>query len=453
MQDFNHVSLSQLNAMIREAIEMNFLDEIWLVAEIAEMRIAGAGHCYLDLVEKRDNRIVARMRANIWKFQYDRIASRFFASTGSNLQKGMKVLFSVSISFHEQYGISLVVKNIDPSYSLGDLERKKKEIIQQLTKEGLVDKNSQLELEIVPKKIAVVSSETAAGYGDFMNQLNNNSGGYLFEVELFQSTMQGDGVEASIINNLKVVRKGDFDCVVIIRGGGASLDLAGFDNYNLGKAIAEFPIPVLTGIGHERDETIADIVSHTKLKTPTAVAEFLIEKMQNFEEYYLGLKEALVFFAREKVAQHKAFLQKCSFDVKSNTQKVLEQNRLLLTSISSELPFQIKTFLTKKRQGNIQALSTIFAAKNKLINDQRSQLMRYESVLKILPKQTLIRKESNLKLIEKTINLIHPDNVLKRGYALVMKEGKVLTESRKLSKGDEVEIKLRDGITKTKIIE
>ncbi len=287
MQDFNHVSLSQLNAMIREAIEMNFLDEIWLVAEIAEMRIAGAGHCYLDLVEKRENRIVARMRANIWKFQYDRITSRFFAATGSSLQKGMKVLFSVSISFHEQYGISLVVKNIDPSYSLGDLERKKKEIIQQLTKEGLVGKNGQLELEIVPKKIAIISSETAAGYDDFLNQLNNNSGGYLFEVQLFQSTMQGDGVEGSIINNLEVIRKDDFDCVVIIRGGGASLDLAGFDNYNLGKAIAEFPIPVLTGIGHERDETIADIVSHTKLKTPTAVAEFLIEKMQNFEEYYM----------------------------------------------------------------------------------------------------------------------------------------------------------------------
>lgn len=439
--------------MIREAIEMNFMEEVWLVAEIAEMRIAGAGHCYLDLVEKKDNRIVARMRANIWKFQYDRIATQFFAATGSSLQKGMKVLFAVSISFHEQYGISLVVKNVDASYSLGDLERKKKEIIQRLTKEGLINVNSSLELELVPKRIAIISSETAAGYGDFINQLQNNSGGYLFETKLFQSTMQGDNVGASILSNLSLINQDDFDCVVIIRGGGASLDLAGFDDYELGKGIAEFPLPILTGIGHERDETIADIVSHTKLKTPTAVAEFLIEKMLNFEEYYSGLKEALVFFTREKIVQNRAVLQRFSFTVKSSSQKILGKNRVGLSVMSNELPIMVKQFLNRKKQNNRDFVRSISTSKTALINEQRKEITRLASVVKMLPKQLIVREEANLKLIERTVKLIHPDNVLKRGYAMIVKDGKVLTESKQLKAGDEVDIKLRDGVTKTKIIQ
>ncbi len=226
MNNFNNISLSQLNGLIREALEINFMDEIWLVAEIAEMRIAGAGHCYLDLVEKKEDKIVARIRANIWKFQYERIATNFFNATGSNLQKGMKVLFSVSLNFHEQYGISLVVKNIDPNYSIGDLERKKKEIIQRLTQDNLLHKNSELDLDLVPKRIAVISSETAAGYGDFMNQISNNNRGYKFQTELFKSVMQGIGVEDSLIKNLSSISISNYDCIVIIRGGGASLDLA-----------------------------------------------------------------------------------------------------------------------------------------------------------------------------------------------------------------------------------
>lgn len=453
MPDQDYLSLSQLNGLIREAIEMNFMDEVWLVAEIAEMRVAGAGHCYLDLVEKRENRIVARIRANIWKFQYDRIAANFFVSTGSALQKGMKVLFSVSVSFHEQYGVSLVVKNVDPSYSLGDLERRKKEIITQLTKEGLLDINASLELELVPKRIAIVSSETAAGYGDFMNQLINNQGGYLFETKLFQTTMQGDQVESSVIDSMKKIDVHEFDCVVIIRGGGASLDLAGFDTYNLGKFIAEFPLPVLTGIGHERDETIADLVAHIKLKTPTAVAEFLIEKMQSFEEYYIGLKDALVYFSREKLNINKSKLQQLSFKTKSGTQKVLEKNRLVLSSIKSDLPRISKAYLKSKKQDLNNIVGDIAESKSVMINQQERKLLRYESVLRMLPKQMIANQKSRLKLNERTLSLVHPDNVLKRGYAMLLKDGKVLTSVDQLKKGVEVDLKLRDGIKKTKIIE
>lgn len=453
MENFDHLSLSQLNGMIREAIEMNFLDEVWLVAEIAELRVAGAGHCYLDLVEKRENRIVARMRANIWKFQYDRIASCFFSATGSTLQKGMKVLFSVSVSFHEQYGVSLVVKNIDPNYSLGDLERKKKEIIKKLTQEKLINKNSAIDLELVPKRIAIISSESAAGYGDFMNQLNNNSGGYLFETKLFHSTMQGNAVEQSIIRSLSEIAKEDFDCVVIIRGGGASLDLAGFDNYNLGVAIAKFTLPILTGIGHERDETIADLVSHTKLKTPTAVAEFLIEKMQSFEEYYIGLKEALVYFSREKITQNKVAIRELSHVAKIETQKIIERNKVRLVQIKSELPLTIEAFLKCQKQNLNNSAQGVSVSKSALINEQNKKLSKLASSLKLTSNNILKEQVSNLKLIEKTIKLIHPDNVLKRGYAMIFKDGNVFTSIKDLEKDDEVEIKLRDGIKKSKITE
>jgi exodeoxyribonuclease VII large subunit len=431
MENYNHLSLSQLNGMIRESIEMNFLNEVWLVAEIAEMRIAGAGHCYMDLVEKNEGKILARMKANIWKFQYERIANNFFAATGNSLQRGMKVLLSVNVSFHEQYGVSLVVKNIDANYSLGDLERRKKEIIKELSNQHLIGKNAQLDLALVPKRIAIISSETAAGYGDFMNQLKINPNGYHFETKLFHSTMQGENVAHSVMESLNTISNENFDCVVLIRGGGASLDLAGFDDFQLGKAIANYTIPVLTGIGHERDETIPDLVAHTKLKTPTAVAEFLIEKMSSFEEYYLGLRDALIYFARQKITQKNIVLKELSHATKTATQKGLERNRKRLIEIKSDLPRISAAFLKSKQKKTFQL----------------------ESVLNVSPKQIIQKQDSKLKLIENTIKLIHPANVLRRGYAIVMKEGSVLKSASQLTRGLEVEIKLKDGIKKSKISE
>ena len=431
MKNDNHLSLSQLNGIIRQSIEMSFLNEVWLIAEIAEMRIAGAGHCYMDLVEKNEGKILARMRANIWKFQYERIASSFFAATGNVLQRGMKVLFSVNVTFHEQYGVSLVVKNIDPNYSLGDLERRKKEIINELTVQNLIGKNAQLELALVPKRIAVISSETAAGYGDFMNQLNINSNGYHFETKLFQAKMQGEHVARSVRESLHAISNENFDVVVLIRGGGASLDLAGFDDFELGKAIANYTVPVLTGIGHERDETIPDLVAHTKLKTPTAVAEFLIEKMSSFEEYYIGLRDALTYFTREKIAQNNTVLKELSHATKVATQKGLERNRKRLIEIKSDLPRISDAFFKSKQKKTSQLGLT----------------------LNVLPKQIIQKENAKLKLVENTIKLIHPANVLKRGYAIIMKEGSVVKSVSQLSNGVDVEIKLKDGIKKSKISE
>ena len=332
------ITLSQLNGLIREVFEMNFVEDIWLVAEIAELRVAGAGHCYLELVEKKGEKIVARIKANIWSYQYQRIAMDFFAATNSKLKKGMKVLLSVGLSYHALYGMSLVVKNIDPNYSLGDLERRKKEILDQLKKENLLNRNKRLDLELVPKRVAVISSETAAGYGDFLNQIKNNSSSYFIYLELFTSVMQGDCLGSSIVDSLITIHKRltEFDCVVIIRGGGASLDLAGFDNYDLAKAISRFPLPVVTGIGHERDDTVIDHVSFLKVKTPTAAAEFLLSKFSDFESYYEGLREGLVYYTKERVNRSKVKVKNLSYSLKSSTQKQVEQERLMLTKINDK---------------------------------------------------------------------------------------------------------------------
>ncbi len=278
------------------------MDDVWIVAEIADVKSASSGHCYLELVEKKQDKIIARIKANVWSFQYQKIAMEFYSVTGKHLEKGMQILLLAGVSFHELYGISLVVKNINPTFTLGELERNRKEIILRLEKEGLMQRNKQLELELVPKRIAVISSENAAGYEDFVNQIKNNNKGYCLEISLFSCVMQGEKTESSILSALTGIKNQihNFDSVAIIRGGGASLDLSAFDSYLLAKNIAEFPLPVISGIGHERDFTVVDYVVHTRLKTPTAVAEFYLQQFEEFDEYVSGLKEAF-YWRRKKI--------------------------------------------------------------------------------------------------------------------------------------------------------
>jgi exodeoxyribonuclease VII large subunit len=448
------ITLSQLNGLIQEVFEMNFIEDIWLVAEIAELRVAGAGHCYLELVEKKGEKIVARIRANIWSYQYQRIANDFYAATGSKLQKGMKVLLSIGVSYHALYGISLVVKNIDTNYSLGDLERRKKEILEQLVKENLLDRNRALNLELVPKRIAVISSETAAGFGDFMNQIKNNENSYISTIELFKSIMQGDTLGSSIVGALIKIheRLNEFDCVVIIRGGGASLDLAGFDNYDLAKAVARFPLPVITGVGHERDDTVIDHVSYQKVKTPTAAADFILSKFSDFESYFEGLREGLIYFTKERVTRNKNLVKNLSFSLKNSTQKKVEYERLKLNKIESELPHKGRAFLKGNSSKLLEFGNKIAKGQAVLVARENQKINLLKQRLIFTPKKFLSNKRSEIGIHNKTLKLLHPDNVLNRGYALVYKANSIVTKSRKLQEGDEIKVKMKDGIIKSKII-
>jgi exodeoxyribonuclease VII large subunit len=306
------ISLLELNRSIQEKIKLNFPESLWVVAEISELKINRSGHCYLELIEKDaiNENIIAKSRATIWAYTFRMLKPYFESVTGHELASGLKILIQVTVEFHALYGFNLNITDIDPSYTLGDLARKKAETLRKLEEDGIIHMNKELAFPIVPQKIAVISSETAAGYQDFVHQLTNNKYGYKYYIKLFPSLMQGLQAEESIIDALERIFKNEhfFDIVVLIRGGGSQADLNCFNNYLLAANVAQYPIPVLTGIGHDKDESIVDMVAYQKLKTPTAVAEYIIEKTLDFEQRIDFYKERIYDIAMDFIHHQKTKL-------------------------------------------------------------------------------------------------------------------------------------------------
>ena len=303
MNSENHITLFELNRLVREAIEIEMPDEYWVEAEVAECREA-RGHCYLELIEKDEQTAtpIAKASAKCWASKWAVVRPYFERTTGQRLVAGMKVLLKVYPQFHEAFGFSWIVTDIDPTYTLGDMARQRQAIIRQLKAEGVFDLQKELTLPLFCQRIAVISSETAAGYGDFCHQLDNNPYGFQFETHLFPAIMQGEEVEGSVINALTRIYDQPFDCVVIIRGGGATSDLSGFDTLALAEHVANFPIPIITGIGHERDECILDMVSHIRVKTPTAAAALLIEHLKGVFDAVNQAQERITRAAQQQLA-------------------------------------------------------------------------------------------------------------------------------------------------------
>lgn len=297
------MTLFELNRLVREAIEDSMAREYWVEAEVAECREA-RGHCYLELIEKDEQTAtpIAKASAKCWASKWALVKPYFERTTGQRLVAGMKVLLKVYPQFHEAFGFSWIVTDIDPTYTLGDMARQRQEIIRQLKAEGVFDLQKELTLPLFCQRIAVISSETAAGYGDFCHQLDNNPYGFQFETHLFPAIMQGEEVEGSVINALTRIYDQPFDCVVIIRGGGATSDLSGFDTLALAEHVANFPLPIITGIGHERDECILDMVSHTRVKTPTAAAALLIEHLKGVLDAVEGAQDRITRAAQQQLA-------------------------------------------------------------------------------------------------------------------------------------------------------
>jgi len=283
----DRLTLRQLNLMVQDAIEMQLPDEYWVEAEISECR-ERSGHCYMELIEKDEqtNTPVARASAKCWRQTWQMVSPYFERTTGQPLRAGLKVLFRVYAQFHEAYGFSWIVTDIDPTYTLGDMTRKRQEIIRQLKEEGIFDLQRELHIPLFAKRIAVISAAGAAGYGDFCRQLEENDYGFRFETTLFPAIMQGEQVEVSVIHALNNIyeRTSEFDVICILRGGGATADLSGFDTLALAENVAQFPLPIITGIGHDRDESILDMVSNTRVKTPTAAAALLIDNLKQVLE-------------------------------------------------------------------------------------------------------------------------------------------------------------------------
>lgn len=400
----------------------------WVVAEIAELRVAAKGHCYLDLVEKHDHEIIARLRANIWAYQYRNISSWFESVTSEPLRSGMEVLCRLSVNFHAVFGLSLTITDIDPAYTLGAREKKKRDTIERLRLEGILDMNKMNSLPLVPQRIAVISSPSAAGYGDFINQLESNGFGFKFRLELFPAVMQGDEAPASIISALYRIadREDEFDLVALIRGGGAQLDLDCFDNYDLCAHLAQFPLPVLTGIGHDRDETIADLVAHTKLKTPTAVAEFLIEGMR-------------------------AFLER----LRQNTKRLERMTLAILKQMESELAYFLLEARNKAIFRLLQEAGILDASQATLsriaFNKLKMESQRLPGFSSRIQKALItFLKFENRKLegYETKVGLLDPKRILEKGYALATINGKnIVGIEHLIEPGEEVRI-----ITKTHLL-
>lgn len=391
------ISLLSLSQIIKDTLDEQLLPNYWVVAEIAELKQGTQGHAYLDLVEKEGRQILAKMRANIWSYTYRTIAGKFSFIAGQELKAGMKVLALVSVTFHEVYGFSLNIKDIDPNYTLGERARIRQEILQRLTQEGWMDHNKRLQLPLVPQKIAIISSSTAAGYGDFINQLSNNRFGYRIHHQLFQATLQGTEAPASMINALQQIEdwgKGIFDAVVLIRGGGAALDLDCFDDYALAVKIAQCSYPVLTGIGHERDETIADLVAHTKVKTPTAVAEFLLSGFHHFEELLDSFQKRM----ERAVGQ------------------VLLWEERNIRDIENQLHRAAQTLLLKNNEKLAQSKQKLKALSDQAIRLEGLRLGNLNHMLQRNWTQVVQTENRKIEQLEKDVWRLDPKSFLEKGY-------------------------------------
>lgn len=435
------LTLYELNNLVKEVLECEMPDEYWVEAELSECREA-RGHCYMELIQKdeRNATPIAKASARCWASKWMLVRPYFERTTGQRLHAGMKVLLKVYAQFHEAYGFSWIVTDIDPTYTLGDMARKRQEIIRQLKEEGVFDLQKELQLPLFCQRIAVISSETAAGYGDFCNQLADNPYGFKFETQLFPAIMQGEGVEQSIIDALGRIfseysdysEHSDysdcpFDCVVIIRGGGATSDMSGFDTLALAENVANFPLPIITGIGHDRDESILDMVSHTRVKTPTAAAAFLIDHLKTIMDILNDSQEQIVRLAQQKLAYYKS----------------------QFSAIAEVLP-RLFSNVKVRQEARLDALNNrlILSSGNRLsaLNSRLSTLAEH---LPILLDRRLMAEKHRLQLIEEKAKSLDPALLLSRGYSITMKDGKIVRDPQTLRHGDEIETRLEKGTIKS----
>ena len=419
------LTLYELNSLVREVIECEMPNEYWVEAELSECR-ESRGHCYMELIQKDEQNAtpIAKASAKCWASKWMIVRPYFERTTGQQLHTGMKVLLKVYPQFHEAYGFSWIVTDIDPTYTLGDMARKRQEIIRQLKEEGVFDLQKELQLPLFCQHIAVISSETAAGYGDFCNQLADNPYGFQFSTQLFPAIMQGEGVEQSIIAALERIYNMDFDCVVIIRGGGATSDMSGFDTLALAENVANFPIPIITGIGHDRDESILDMVSHTRVKTPTAAAALLIDHLKAVLDALNDAQDRLIYSSRQKLS-------------------TLDSQ---LSTLSEAIPRLFSIVRTRQEARLDTYYQRILSHIQQRVVTSQSDIRNYEQRMSTAIDRRLTSENHRLQLMEEKAKSLDPTLLLRRGYSITLKDGKAVRDVQALQKGDEIETRLANGL-------
>lgn len=441
------VTLYELNTMVRVRLAAAMKPSYWLAAEVSELRVASNGHCYLEFVEADANGggRMAKARGNIWRDTYNRLAARFEHVTGARLAAGMKVLVEVSVTFHELYGFSLNVLDIDPAYTLGDAERRRREILRQLDDDGVLHLNKELLLPRPLWRIAVVSAAGAAGYGDFLNQLEQTE--FRFKVRLFPAVLQGEKTERSVIAALDAIAEeaDAWDAVAIIRGGGAVSDLSSFDTYLLAANVALFPLPVLSGIGHERDDTVVDAVAHTRLKTPTAVAAFLIDRQRAELEALKAAERRLNAAVGGRMALERARLDRASVGFKMAVERGNARRHAKLQQLSAQLKEAVRSVIYNERQKMVGLPLKLTAAAHLRLQRERQLLEARQQVLPKLLTARLQAEKHRLQLAARTADLVNPARILALGYSVTLKDGRPVRSADALSPGDKIVTRLAKG--------
>ena len=451
----NSLTLYELNALVRETLALEMPDEYWVEAELSEAREV-RGHCYMELIQKDEhsNTPVAKASAKCWASTWQLVKPHFMRVTGQEIHAGMKVLLKVYAQFHESYGFSWIVTDIDPTYTMGDMARKRMEIIRQLKEEGVFELQKELQLPMFCQHIAVISSANAAGYGDFVNQLENNEYGFRFHTQLFPAVMQGEGVEQSVIGALNKIfdsieckteslefatanddsslftlhsSLNKFDCVVIIRGGGATSDLSGFDTLALAEHVANFPLPIITGIGHERDESVLDMVSHTRVKTPTAAAAFLIGHLK------------AVLDAIEDAEQR----------ISSIVRQQMDMEKIRLLHLSQRIP-TLFSLVRSRQEASIDRLQgNLRLSVTRRLQEERHRLDIHSHNLMPVIERRLLRERHQLDMLNEKLEALNPELLLRRGYSITLSGGKVVKDASILKSGDELETRLSKGTVRS----
>jgi exodeoxyribonuclease VII large subunit len=449
------LSLTELQLIIKDSLYLALPGMYWVVAEISEIKENYAGHCFIELVEKHPDEINvrARVRAVIWSKRYSFLKPLFESITGESLKDGFKVLLRVTVEYHEIYGLSLVINDIDPSFTIGEMAVRRKQIIKRLEEEGVFSMNKELDFPILPKRIAVISSKNAAGYSDFCKHLAGNSYGFTFHTLLFDASMQGTETEKSVLDALDSISEHLelFDIVVIIRGGGSQTELSWFDNYKIAYHITQFPLPVLTGIGHEKDITVTDLVAYQSLKTPTAAADYIVNTVSETENHLVEMSSSISDLAHSVISENRERLDMNRMKLIPNaTLKIAEEKKKLSSRIIAIISLW-KECLLKEEIIPVNCKSRLVSAVKYYSGEQEKKVNNQYSELKTNSLKYLNQSANSIETLHSNLIILNPENVLKRGYSMTSIKGHIVKNGGVLKDGDIIDTQFSVGAIRSKV--
>jgi len=450
------MTLAELQIIIRDSLYIALPDMYWVVAEISEIKENYAGHCYLELIEKHpdDKNIKARVKAIIWSKRYSFLKSFFENMTGETLKEGLKILIKIKVEYHELFGLSLVITDIDPAFTIGDMAMRRQIVITRLEQDGVFSMNKEIEFPAVPKRIAVISSRNAAGYSDFIKHLTENSFEYTFNTALIESAMQGAETEQGIINALdKISENIDlFDLVVIIRGGGSQSDLSWFDSYNIAYYVTQFPLPVITGIGHDKDTSVTDMVASKSFKTPTAVADFLIDCMVGAERHLIEMSSGIKDISRLIIEKSRNLIEASSIKLIPAAQILISEIRNNLSGKIIEIVNVGKGYIIRAGLFPANQESRLVSIVKSFSSVKETEIDRRRQNLTTLTLNSIKRRSTRLEGLEKALNILSPKSVLKRGYTITSLNGRIVKKRGILKPDDIIDTQFSDGSVCSRIV-